>query len=152
PQASPPPAPQDAPLIHEDAHAGRRQADANVQHEFKIVQVLRGRESSAKAKWQAQGWDFVSENRGMLRTELNFRRGKPKTLGSALLSIVVAFRRVQPKTQKVVVVACALILGAGIIGMAVGTQDGPATPKPRAAQTTASPVPRAEPTVTRPTV
>src|SRR5207302_1436689 len=50
PQASPlpppPPAPQGAPLSHEDAKAqnGSRQADDNVQYEFKSVQALRGRE------------------------------------------------------------------------------------------------------------
>ena len=157
PQASPPPpppAPQGAPLSHEDAQAqsGSRQADDNVRHEFKTVQVLRGRESSAKAKWQAQGWEFVSENRGTLRTELNFRRVKPKTLGSHLLSIVATFRRLQPKTQKALVASCALILVAGIIGIVVGTQSGSDTPKPSAAQTMASTAPPAEPTVTGPTV
>ena len=70
-----------ATRTHRPRH-GSRQADDNVQHEFKTVQALRGRESSAKAKWQAQGWEFVSEDRGTLRTELNFRRVKPKTLGS----------------------------------------------------------------------
>ena len=126
-------APQGAPLSHEDAKAptGSRQADDNVQYEFKSVQALRGRESSAKAKWQDQGWEFVSENRGTLRTELNFRRVKPKTFGAHLLSIVAAFRRSQPKTQLVLVASCALILVAGIIGIVVGTQAG-ATPPNRA--------------------
>ena len=84
PPPSPPPAPQGAPLSHEDAKGqnGSRQVDDNVQYEFKSVQALRGRESSAKAKWQDQGWEFVSENRGTLRTELNFRRVKPKTFGA----------------------------------------------------------------------
>ena len=158
PQASPPPppppAPQGAPLSHEDAKAqtGSRQADDNVQYEFKSVQALRGRESSAKAKWQDQGWEFVSENRGTLRTELNFRRVKPKTFGAYLLSIVATFRRLQPKTQLVLVASCALILVAGIIGIVVGTQSGGDTPKPSAAQTTASTAPPAEPTVTDITV
>src|SRR5215218_4078661 len=119
PQASPPPppppAPQGAPLSHGDAEAqnGSRQADDNVQYEFKSVQAMRGRERSAKAKWQDQGWEFVSENRGTLRAELNFRRVKPKTLGAYLLSFVAAFRRSQPKTQLVLVASCALILVAG---------------------------------------
>ena len=129
-----------------EAQAGSRQADDHVQHEFKSVQALRGRESSAKAKWQDQGWEFVSENRGTLRTELNFRRVKPKTFGAHLLSIVATFRRMQPKTQLVLVASCALILVAGIIGIVVGTQSGGDTPKPSAAQTTASTAPPAEPT------
>jgi hypothetical protein len=118
-----------------DLGSGREQADDNAQYEFKPVQALRGRESSAKAKWQEQGWEFVSENRGMLRTELNFRRVKPKTFGAYLLSIVATFRRLQPKTQLVLVASCALLLVAGIIGIVVGTQSGGDTPKPSAAQT-----------------
>ena len=129
-----------------------RQADDDAQYEFKSVQALRGRESSAKAKWQDQGWEFVSENRGTLRTELNFRRVKPKTFGAYLLSFVAAFRRLQPKTQLVLVASGALILVAGIIGVVVGTQSGGDTPNPSGAQTTASTAPPAEPTVTGITV
>src|SRR3954452_2407443 len=97
-----------------------RQADDGVEHEFKSVHALRGRESSAKAKWQDQGWEFVSETRGTLRTELKFRRVKPKTFGAYLLSIVATLRRLQPKTH-VLVASCALILAAGTIGIVVGT-------------------------------
>jgi hypothetical protein len=149
PPPSPPPAPQGAPLSHEDAKAqtGSRPADDNVQYEFKSVQALRGRVSSAKAKWQDQGWEFVSENRGTLRTELNFRRVRPKTFGAYLLSFVAAFRGTQPKTLLAVVASGALILVAGI-GIVVGTQSGGDTPNPSAAQTTASTAPPAEPTVT----
>src|SRR3954447_26265463 len=147
PQSSPPPAPQGAPLSHEDANAqnGSRPADDNRPYEFKSVQALRGRESSAKAKWQNQGWEFVSENRGTLRTELNFRRVKPKTVGAHLLSVVAAFRGMQPKTRLVLVASCALILVAGIIGMAAAGQSGGDTPKPSATQTAPSTAPSAEP-------
>ncbi|HJS96287.1 MAG TPA: DUF4839 domain-containing protein [Solirubrobacteraceae bacterium] len=109
-------------------------------HEFKSVQALRGRENSAKAKWQNQGWEFVSENRGTLRTELNFRRVKPKTLGSRLLSMFFTSRRPQPKKQSVLVASCALILVAGIIGIVMGPRSGTDTQKPSAAQTTTSTV------------
>ena len=132
---------------HHDAKSqtGHRPAD-DVQYEFKSVQALRGRESSAKEKWKYQGWELVSENQGRLRTELNFRRVKPKTLAAHLLSIVATLRRKQPKTQHVLV-ACALILGAGIVGSVVGTQSGGDTPKPSAAPPTASVAPPADPTV-----
>jgi hypothetical protein len=141
-----------SPSDETDLGSGSRQADDDVQYEFKSLQALRGRESSAKAKWQDQGWEFVSENRGTLRTELNFRRVKPKTFGAYLLSFVAAFRRLQPKTQWVLVAPSALILVAGIIGIVVGTQSGGDTPNPRAAQTTASTAPPAEQTVTGITV
>jgi hypothetical protein len=156
PQASPPPppfppAPQGAPLSHEDAKAqtGSREADDNVQFELKSVQVLRRSESSAKAKWHNQGWELVSENPGTLRTELNFRRVKPKTFGAHLLSIVATARRTRPKTQFVLVASCALILVASIIGIVVGTRSGGDTPKPSAAQTGSGyDKPSTEPTAT----
>ena len=129
-----------------------KQADDDVEYEFKSVQALRGRVSSAKAKWQNQGWEFVSENRGTLRTELNFRRVKPKTLGSHLLSTVATFRRLQPKTRSVLVASFALILVAGTIGIIVGTQGGGDTPKPSAAPSTAVTPPPAESAVTDITV
>jgi hypothetical protein len=122
-------APPGYPTDETDPGSGNRHADDTVQHEFKSVQALRGRENSAKAKWQNRGWEFVSENRGTLRTELNFRRLKPKTLGSHLLSVVASFRRPQPNTRSVLVASCALILVAGIICIAVGTRGGADTPR-----------------------
>ena len=145
PQASPPPSPPLAPL-------GAPLSHDEVRYEFKSVQALRGRESSAKAKWQGQGWEFVSEDRGTLRTELNFRRVKPKTFGAYLLSVVATFRRLRPKTRFVLVTSSALILVAVSIGIVAGTQSGGDTPKPRAAQTTASTAPPADSTVTDITV
>jgi hypothetical protein len=131
-------APPGYPTDETNRGSGNGQADDSVQHEFKSVQALRGRENGAKAKWQNQGWEFVSENRGTLRTELTFRRVKPKTLGSHLLSMVASFRRPQPKTRSVLAAACALILIAGLIGIAVGTQSVADKPNPSAAQATAS--------------
>lgn len=129
----------------------REQADDKVKYEFASVHALRGRESSAKAKWQDQGWVFVSEDRGTLRTELNFRRAKPNAFGSYLLSLVATFRRLQPKSR-LVLIACTLILAAGITGIVAGTQRGTDTSNPTAAQTTASTAPPAGPAVTDITV
>jgi hypothetical protein len=122
-------APPGYPTDETDPGSGNRQADDPVQHEFRSVQVLRGRVNNAKAKWQSEGWEFVSEQRGTLRTELNFRRAKPKTLGRHLLSTVATFRRLHPRTQSAVVASCALILVAGITGIIVGTQSGGDTEK-----------------------
>jgi len=154
PQASPPPPHPPAPLSHGDAkpRTGSRQADDNVQYEFKSVQALRGRERSARAKWQDQGWEFVSENRATLRTELKFRRAKPKSFGAQLLSSVAAVRRLQPRTRLAVVTSGALILLAAGIGIAAATQHGGDTPKRSVAQTTASTTPPATTTITDITV
>jgi hypothetical protein len=96
-------APPGYPTEQTDPGSGNRHVDDTVQYEFKSVQALRGRENGAKVKWQNQGWEFVSENRGTLRTELTFRRVKPKTLGRHLLSIVATFRRLPRKTRSVLV-------------------------------------------------
>ncbi|HET9084105.1 MAG TPA: DUF4839 domain-containing protein [Candidatus Limnocylindrales bacterium] len=120
-----------------DPGSGSPPADDRVQYEFKSVQALRGRASSAKTKWQNQGWELVSEYQGTLRTDLTFRRVKPKTLGSHLLSMVATVQRPQPKTRSVLFASGALILVAGILAIAVGTQSGGESPKPSAAQTTA---------------
>jgi hypothetical protein len=145
-------APPGYPTEQTDPGSGNRHVDDTVQYEFKSVQALRGRENGAKVKWQNQGWEFVSENRGTLRTELTFRRVKPKTLGSHLLSIVATFRRLPRKTRSVLVASCGVILVAGVIGVAVGTQRGGDTPKPSVAQTTAPTSPAADPTITETTV
>lgn len=117
---------------------------ADLQYEFQSVQALRGRENSAKTKWLGQGWELVSEKRGTLRTELNFRRVKPKTFAAHVLSFVATVRRSQPKTLLPVVVVGMLIVVAGIVGVFVATQ-GDDDPAPRsAAKPTVSTVPSGE--------
>lgn len=143
PSPPPPHAPQGAPFGHDDAETDPRQA-GDPRYEFKSAQTLRGRESSTQEKWQHQGWELVSENRGRLRTELNFRRVKPKTLGAHLLSMVATLRCQRPKRQLVLIASCAFILGAGIV---VGTQGGGDTPRPSVAPSTASVAPPADPIV-----
>lgn len=46
-----------------DLGSGSRQADDDVKYEFKSVQALRGRDSSAKAKWQwpTPRWFYISK-------------------------------------------------------------------------------------------
>jgi hypothetical protein len=149
--AEPPPRSSPAPLSHEDAqaHSQSRQVHDNGRYEFKSVHAVRGREGSAKAKWQNQGWELVSENAGKLRTELNFRRVKPKTLGDYLQDLVAALGRMQPKTRFVLVASCAMLAVAGIIGIVSGAQGGGDTPNASAAQaSSANATPSADPTAT----
>ena len=126
-----------------DPGSASRPAD-ELQYEFKSVQALRGRARSAKAKWQAQGWELVSEDGGALRTELHFRRVKPTTFGARVLSLVATFRRLPPKTRSGLVASFVLILVTGAVAIAAGTQREAAVPQPSAAQTAAP----AEPAVT----
>lgn len=140
------------PGLASDARLGEpirpsRQANDPAQYELKCVQTLRGRENATKAKWHNLGWECVSEDRGALRTELTFRRAKPKTLGAHLLGLVGAARSRPPAKQHVLAVACALVLVAGGAAVAVSAGGGGATSKTDVAQT---PPPGAKPAAAQP--
>ena len=121
-------------------------ADDGVQYEFKSVQAVRGTEARSMAKWQKDGWEYVDQSQGSLRTTLNFRRVKPKTFSGYLMESVTAFRGLQPKTQLALAGSAAAILVAGTIGIVVGTQAGGDSSEPSAASATRSDDPSEEPT------
>ena len=52
-------------------------ASSDVRYEVKSVKAMRGTESRSIAKWQAQGWELVSQDSATLHTTLNFRKVKP---------------------------------------------------------------------------
>ncbi|WEG08606.1 DUF4839 domain-containing protein [Microbacterium horticulturae] len=52
--------------------------DVQVQFETKTVNTIRGTESMTIAKWEKDGWELVSQDPGKIRTQLVFRRPKPK--------------------------------------------------------------------------
>ncbi len=74
----------------------------DVKYTFMTVKAIRGREGVAKTKWQNQGWELVDQTQGTLRSELNFRKLKPKGVGAYLVQGYVAFRGLAPRTQKTV--------------------------------------------------
>jgi hypothetical protein len=49
-----------------------------VKYETRSAQTLRGTEKLMISKWEKDGWELVTQNPGKLRTELVFRRPKPK--------------------------------------------------------------------------
>lgn len=49
-----------------------------VKYETKTVQTVRGTEKLMISKWEKDGWELVTQNPGKIRTELVFRRPKPK--------------------------------------------------------------------------
>ncbi|WP_176223276.1 DUF4839 domain-containing protein [Agreia pratensis] len=51
----------------------------DVKFETRTVHAIRGLESRTIAKLESEGWELVSQQPGRLRTELSFRRPKPKT-------------------------------------------------------------------------
>lgn len=53
-------------------------ADTDMQYETRTVQAIRGTEKLSISKWEKDGWELVTQNSGKLRTELVFRRPRPK--------------------------------------------------------------------------
>lgn len=50
-----------------------------VEYETQTVRAVRGMESRTVAKWEARGWEVVSQSQGRLQTEITFRHPKQKT-------------------------------------------------------------------------
>ncbi|WP_228255271.1 hypothetical protein [Ornithinimicrobium avium] len=91
------------------------------------MQAIRGTEKRAEAKWRKQGWELVSQDPGTLRTQMTFRRTKPKTLGTYLAQGYTAFRGLRPKTQRVVAAAVGglllVLVTGGIVAATLGDDD-----------------------------
>lgn len=71
-------------------------AEDDAPYEFKFVRAMRGREARTITRWQDGGWEFVRQDQGRLRTEMTFRRVKPRTkwhpwavAGVLLLALVI---------------------------------------------------------------
>lgn len=87
---------------------------------------MRGRESSTKAVWQNDGWEFVTQSEGLsLRREMTFRRVKPEP---------------SLKVDKRVWIGLGVLIAVGILLASGGTLEGRDTPKPNASpsETTAA--------------
>lgn len=50
---------------------------ADVKYETMSVKTVRGMEARTRAKIEKEGWEFVSQTQGKVRSELTFRRPKP---------------------------------------------------------------------------
>lgn len=50
-----------------------------VTYETRSVKTVRGLEARTRAKLEQEGWEFVSQEQGKVRSELTFRRPKPQT-------------------------------------------------------------------------
>lgn len=101
---SPPPPPPPSPAPGPSAS----------QYKFETVKVVRGMENRTITKRQNEGWEFVSQTPGKLRTELTFRRVK-RNIPVRLLAIAGA----------VVVVLVGTAIG---VAVAVGGSDDDSKP------------------------
>lgn len=106
-------------------------ADVEVRYENKTVTTVRGMELRSIAKWEKEGWEFVSQTPAkLLRTTLTFRR--PKKQISKWVWVAGA--------------AAAVVLGIGVTIAAIqGGSDGI---KPAASSPTVSATPSVEPSPT----
>ncbi|MCC9192119.1 DUF4839 domain-containing protein [Arthrobacter sp. zg-Y916] len=100
-------------------------ADDELQYELKTVRAIRGAEARTTAKWQKEGWEFVSQDKGTLRSEITFRRPVRKTPWRlvAVVGVVVA-----------VLIAVAITIGA----IQEGNGNAVANPGTSATQTSSS--------------
>ena len=100
-------------------------AEEGAEYETKTVTVVRGLEARYIKKWEEDGWELVSRSEmPMLRTQLGFRRVKPKTPW-LLLSGIAA-----------VTVAGIAILG--IMSLGAGRDEQAAAPVPATTVATSS--------------
>ncbi|RAX44902.1 hypothetical protein DQ354_12365 [Arthrobacter sp. AQ5-06] len=66
-----------------------------MKYETRSVKTVRGLEARTRAKLEKEGWEFVSQEQGTVRSELTFRRPKPETpwkligAGGGLLALLV---------------------------------------------------------------
>lgn len=87
----------------------------DVKYDTETVKVIRGTEGMMISKREGDGWELVSQNPGKLRSELVFRRPRPKTPWRVLAII-----------GGVLVV---LFISIGIMA-ALSNEDGDAGPAP----------------------
>lgn len=70
-------------------------AVTGVKYETRSVKTVRGLEARTRAKLEKEGWEFVSQEQGTVRSELTFRRPKPETpwkligAGGGLLALLI---------------------------------------------------------------
>lgn len=68
---------------------------ADVKYETRTLKSVRGLEARTRAKLEKEGWEFVSQEQGTVRSELTFRRPRPETpwkligAGGGLLALLV---------------------------------------------------------------
>lgn len=107
-----------------------------VEYLHQSVKVIRAREASKLAEMQNQGWELVTRSQGTIRTELTFRKVKPKTFASRVRDVVSrgysAFRQLTPATQRrVLAVVGSVIVVLAIVAvtsMALNDDEDPSAP------------------------
>jgi len=69
----------------------------DVKYQTRSVKTVRGLEARTRAKVEKEGWEFVSQTQGTIRSELTFRRPTPKVpwkligIGGGVFAVLIAF-------------------------------------------------------------
>lgn len=88
-----------------------------MQYLTHVVKTIRGRESITRSKLENDGWEFVSQTLGTLRTEMSFRRLKPETSAVHVSHVWSAFRQLPATVQRVAgAVAAAVVVIVVVLG------------------------------------
>lgn len=140
-----------------DAKSGNLNSGSS-DYEFASTWALRGTEGRTVAKWLKDGWELHTQSPGTLRTELTFRRVKPKNAWQQCVAFVAAhwpaFGRLTSTTQQFALAAAVGVVVLGLVGAVVAANLlGGGTAQPAAAPTETAPSeqaseapPTAEPT------
>jgi len=78
-----------------EAEEERMTSTTDVKYENKSVKTIRGMEARTRAKYEKEGWEFVSQSQGKVRSELKFRRSAPKIpwkwigIGGGVIAILI---------------------------------------------------------------
>jgi hypothetical protein len=98
----------------------------DVQYLTHVVKTIRGREAITRSKLENEGWEFVSQTPAALRTEMSFRRPKPKALLAYLQQGWAAFRRLPRTAQRALAGALAAVVVLVVVVSVVASQGGDA--------------------------
>ncbi|NEK87665.1 hypothetical protein GCU60_18155 [Blastococcus saxobsidens] len=127
-----------------DSRTALPPAGDDLQYEFMSARALRGTEARTIAKWEKDGWELDTRTQGTLRTDLTFRRAKPKNPWQQCVAFLAAhwpaFGRLTSTTQQVALAAAAAVVALVLVGaLVVASVLGGGTAQPAAAPTEAAP-------------
>lgn len=127
-----------------DSRSAQPTAGDDVQYEFTSARALRGTETRTIAKWERDGWELHTRTPGTVRTELTFRRVKPKNPWQKCVALLAAhwpaFGRLTATTQQFALAAVGGLVTLVLVGavVAAGVLGG-GTAQPAASPTEAVP-------------
>lgn len=116
---------------------GDKVAEARAMYETKTVRAVRGMESRALTRWEADGWELVSQTPGTLQTSMIFRRPKPRTrlipfvvggvILAATLATIITFGIIGERTTAVVPTSTAAATPSATSNESSATSPGSST-------------------------